>query len=575
MINIIRISKADTLLYQENTMGIKYSGDASTYYQRLKYNMAEMILLHDDSQKDSYVRNLKNYIDNIDKSLENYEAGIINEEDRDIFQKVDTQWKNFRSHMERAIQFAQAGDYEKVQNVLLNEADSSGDALRDLLVQMVLFNEETAVERASQNEELAAASTIMMIVMIVVGLLLAVVLGGLIARVISKPIGKIVEAADRLAVGDIDVELDIHTKDEVGKLADSFRNLIESTRIQVQAVERIADGDLTVDVAVRSEKDLLGIKLSEMAQNLSNLIMNIVAAADQVTSGAKQISDSSMILSQGATEQASSVEQLSASIEEVSTQTKINAENANQANILADKAKNYAVTGDAYMKEMLKAMDEINQASANINKIIKVIDDIAFQTNILALNAAVEAARAGQHGKGFAVVADEVRTLAGKSAEAAKETTVMIEDSIRKAEGGIKIAQETADALTMIVEGVEAVSGLVNNINNASNEQAAAIAQINQGVTQVSHVVQENSATSEESEAASEQLSSQAEALKAMVDRFKVRKTAGAGAYFEENTAYNQEMVNTPAGKSGKNQEMFPERGMAQVALSDSSFDKY
>ena len=203
-----------------------------------------------------------------------------------------------------------------------------------------------------------------------------------------------------------------------------------------------------------------------------------------------------MALSQGATEQASSIEELTTSLEEVSAQTKKNAEYANDANKLAENAKNIAVRGNQQMQEMLTAMAEINEASNNISKIIKVIDDIAFQTNILSLNAAVEAARAGQHGKGFAVVAEEVRNLAARSANAAKETTDLIEGSIQKVEDGTKIANQTAEALNEIVEGVNEVAKIVDNIASASNEQAAAIEQINQGVMQISRVVQSNSVTS-------------------------------------------------------------------------------
>ena len=228
----------------------------------------------------------------------------------------------------------------------------------------------------------------------------------IISRSISKPVGLIVEAADNLAVGNIDIEADIYTKDEIGKLAESFRNLIASNKEQAWAVEKIANADLTVDVAVRSEKDMMGKKLSQLVGDLNEIMANIASASDQVAAGSRQISDSSMALSQGATEQASSIEELTASIEEISSQTKQNAQNANKANELAEYAKSGAVQGNAQMKEMLKAMEEINESSSNISKVIKVIDDIAFQTNMLALNAAVEAARAGQHGKGFAVVAE-------------------------------------------------------------------------------------------------------------------------------------------------------------------------
>jgi chemotaxis methyl-accepting protein methylase len=223
-------------------------------------------------------------------------------------------------------------------------------------------------------------------------------------------------------------------------------------------------------------------------------------------------------------EQASSIEELTASLEEISSQTKLNADNAGTANRLADEARTDAAQGNVHMKEMLKAMEEINESSSNISKIIKVIDDIAFQTNILALNAAVEAARAGQHGKGFAVVAEEVRNLAARSADAAKETTDLIEGSIKKTEDGTKIANDTANALAKIVDEVEKVAALVNDIANASNEQAAGINQINQGIMQVSDVVQNNSATSEESAAASEELSGHANLLKEMVGKYKLKQ---------------------------------------------------
>jgi methyl-accepting chemotaxis protein len=207
----------------------------------------------------------------------------------------------------------------------------------------------------------------------------------------------------------------------------------------------------------------------------------------------------------------------------MAAQVKQNAANATQADKLSLTAKDDAVKGDEQMKEMLQAMHDINESSTNISRIIKVIDDIAFQTNILALNAAVEAARAGQYGKGFAVVAEEVRNLAQRSASAANETTTMIEGSIKKVDAGTKIASNTAQALIEIVESITKAAELVGQIAAASNEQATAISQVNQAVEQVSQVIQTNSATAEESASASEELSSQAEMLKQMVNRIKLK----------------------------------------------------
>ena len=290
------------------------------------------------------------------------------------------------------------------------------------------------------------------------------------------------------------------------------------------AASRIAEGDLTTEVKTSTGDELGDVAASFeiMRQRVHESVSDIHNVADQVAAGAKNVSDASMALSQGATEQAASVEELSASISEIASQTASNAENAERANELTINCRNQAELGNKDMDAMLDAMEEINNSSNNISKIIKVIDEIAFQTNILALNAAVEAARAGQHGKGFAVVAEEVRNLAARSAKAAKETTDMIEGSIDKVNVGRTIANKTAEVLNAIVNNVADVADIVEGIAKASNEQKLAIDQINQGVNQVSQVVQSNSATSEESASASQQLSAQADRMREQVRHFRL-----------------------------------------------------
>ena len=339
------------------------------------------------------------------------------------------------------------------------------------------------------------------------------------------------------------------------------------TRLQ-QRADAIADGDLSQSVQVLRNDEIgqLAAALEQMRQNLQQSMSEIHMAADQVAAGARNVSDASVSLSQGAAEQASSVEELSSSISEISSQTASNAENADQAHELTEKARQQAEVGDGDMKEMLQAMDAINVSSTNISKIIKVIDEIAFQTNILALNAAVEAARAGQHGKGFAVVAEEVRNLAARSAKAAKETTDMIEDSIEKVENGRAIATKTADALQAIMSNVAEVTDIVGSIAKASNEQKLALAQIDQGVTQVSQVVQSNSATSEEAASASEELSAQAERLKETAGRFR----------FDSTMHFDRPPQARPAIKKPQLPPAAAKKRPAKIALTEEEgFGKY
>ncbi|SHH84185.1 Methyl-accepting chemotaxis protein [Sporobacter termitidis DSM 10068] len=362
-------------------------------------------------------------------------------------------------------------------------------------------------------------------------LVLAVLFGFYNAFLVVDPMWKNERIMERFSVGNLNTAdllrkrdgVTLNYKDEIGSFSRTFSQLIGYMFNLSGCVKSVAQGDLSVEVPVCCPEDQLGNGVSELVTNFHRLVASIAGAIDQVASGAELVSTSSLSLSEGAAHQASTVQQLTASLTEISSQTHLNAENAEQANSLARNAKENAADGNTQMQDMLKAMDEISISSSNINKIIKVIDDIAFQTNILALNAAVEAARAGQHGKGFAVVAEEVRNLAGRSANAARETTELIENSIQKVETGTKIANQTAKALDEIVTNVDKAAELISSIAVASAEQARGIEQVNLGIAQVSQVIQTNAATAQESAAASEELSGQAAQLKEHVSLFKLR----------------------------------------------------
>jgi len=534
--NLNTVQSSYELDYQSTASAMEYLEKISSKFQQIRVNVMAYGTIADTQEiKDYYLERLELHkgviAENINAYydiLDDYDSADVATE-MELLQNIENIINEYETMTDNLIKQLNAGLISKDEfaaqfskgGAALTLAQNTETVIRNLID----YNVDTASQQIVKNGELARNSILITIIVLIIGAVVALILSLAISRGISGPVNKVVEAAHRLAEGDIDITFDINTKDEIGKMIEEFRYLVNSTREQAMLVEKVADGDLTVDVPIRSEKDLLGRKLSEMVEKINSMMLNISFASEQVTAGSKQISDSGMKLSQGATEQASSIEELTASISEIAAQTRKNADTANQANNMAEVVKTNALNGDEHMHEMLKAMNDINESSSNISKIIKVIDEIAFQTNILSLNAAVEAARAGEHGKGFAVVAEEVRNLAGQSSNAAKETTVLIEDSIKKVKDGTKIAEETAVALDKIVEGIESVSDLISEINYASTEQAAAIEQINQGVLQVSAVVQDNSATAEESAAAGEELSGQAEMQKEQVRRFKVKES--------------------------------------------------
>ncbi len=412
---------------------------------------------------------------------------------------------------------------------LMAEMTQATHAIEPLVGKITTLAHELGRERISITEHSVRQAARMALIVAVLALVAGLILSFYIANVISRPLQNVVTIIKGIAKGDFSTKLTADSKDETGMIIRAMGTMVANLNSKAELANKIANKDLRDDVELASDRDSLGHSLQAMTDNLNQVINEINVAAEQIASGSGQVADASQALSQGATEQAASLEQITSSMTEMASQTKNNAENAGQANNLAEETREAAQRGHGQMQDMVTAMGEISQSGQSISKIIKTIDEIAFQTNLLALNAAVEAARAGRHGKGFAVVAEEVRNLAARSAKAAKETAELIEGSVEKTNNGSEIANRTADALDEIVTSVGKVTDLVAEIAAASSEQAEGIGQVNIGISQVDQVTQQNTANAEEGASAAEELSSQAEQLKEMMSCFRIKGQASAG----------------------------------------------
>ncbi len=407
-----------------------------------------------------------------------------------------------------------------------------------ILKQIDDISTENADNNFTQNQSYLNMRLYFIVALAVLGVIFVLLLVLYLTKIITTPIKQIENVVTEMSKGSLNVDIDYIAKDELGNLASNVHILVASLKSVVDditySLNEMAEGNFSISSKdegkyIGDYKPLL-VSMKNINKKLSDTLYNIRVSAEQVNTGADQVSSGAQALSQGATEQASAIEELSATIIEISSKIKANADNAVYAGSISEQAGVSVQDSNEKMGELTNAMQNITDISNEISKIIKTIDDIAFQTNILALNAAVEAARAGEAGKGFAVVADEVRNLAQKSAEAAKNTTILIENTVDAVNNGNKLANETAESLSKVVENVTNINNKIKEIANASEEQASAVNQITLGVEQISAVVQTNSATSEESAASSQELSGQANILKNLVEKFKLMNDT-ASAY--------------------------------------------
>ncbi|MCI9099188.1 MAG: HAMP domain-containing protein [Lachnospiraceae bacterium] len=456
---------------------------------------------------------------------------LIDEEEKSFYDNAMNFWTQYKQTDEEMMALAKQGRLDEARAILEGECVDLYNSLNNAFNDIIVYNTKGSDTATEESRFLYRTATILMAAVIIAVILVGVFFSIVVVRLIKTPISEIESAAIRVAEGDLDVEISYTSKDELGVLADQVRRLIHKLQVIIddenKFLAKMAAGDFTVDSVCEEEytggfQPLL-VSFRGIGEKLNETMLQINQSSAQVASGSEQVSSGAQALSQGTAEQASSVEELAATINEISSKVKQNADNAQQANAKAGSISTEMNVSNEKMQLMIQAMEDISHCSNEISKIIKTIEDIAFQTNILALNAAVEAARAGTAGKGFAVVADEVRSLASKSAESSKNTSVLIENSLKAVENGTRIADETAQSLYQAVNGVNEMTAIIGQISEASSAQAHSISQVTLGIDQISSVVQTNSATAQESAAASEELSSQSQMMKNLVNKFKLK----------------------------------------------------
>ena len=489
-------------------------------------NIREMALNDDTSSYASYEKTVEKLLKEVDSELKNLKGtGIIPDSDYEEYSSALSDWGNIGYSI---IEEIKSGDKEEAVDEIMNDCTPALNKLVQIAIKLDDMTDQESSRAARTTFIFAAAGIVCIIVCLIFAWTLTKKTGKKVLDTILEPLRAVEDVAKELTEGNLHSTLDYRSEDEIGGLAHSMRKSIRILGNYVDDIDRamklFAEGNFDVKPEVEWRGDFVGILNSFMQfeKSIGETIKGIQNVSNEVSSAADQVASSSNDLADGATNQAAVVEELTATVAGVSEQVENNSKSAKEISGRVDELGNAILESNGKMHEMVDSMHEINEASNEIDKIIATINEIASQTNLLALNASIEAARAGEAGKGFAVVANQVNSLADQSAQAAKESAMLIETSVKAVEKGMVIAGQTAAQLEDVAENSKIITEEVTNIAETLETQTTEIQQINEGIEQINDVVQTNSATSEECAAASQQMSSEAENLREMIRKFKV-----------------------------------------------------